>query len=52
MDDELREALQVGAGRLRQLAVSRGMRTLRDDGVRQVRAGVTTSDEVLRVTRS
>jgi type II secretory ATPase GspE/PulE/Tfp pilus assembly ATPase PilB-like protein len=28
------------------------MRTLRDDGVRQVRAGVTTSDEVLRVTRS
>ena len=52
LDDEVRGALQTGAGRLRQLAVVRGMRTLREDGLRQVRAGVTTLDEVLRVTRA
>jgi len=50
LDDELRAALQRGAGELRALAMARGMRTLRDDGMRQARAGVTTLEEVLRVT--
>ncbi len=49
LDDELPDALQRGAGEFRRLA---GMRTLRDDGLRQVRAGVTTLEEILRVTRS
>jgi type II secretory ATPase GspE/PulE/Tfp pilus assembly ATPase PilB-like protein len=40
-----------GAGELRRLAIAAGMRTLREDGVRLVREGVTTADEVLRVTR-
>jgi general secretion pathway protein E len=52
MDDDTRAALQAGAGRVRQLAMERGMRTLRDDGLRLVREGVTTLDDVLRVTRA
>jgi general secretion pathway protein E len=35
---------------LQELAVAEGMRTLRQDGARQVIAGCTTADEVLRVT--
>ena len=51
MSDALRLELQQrrGAGELRALAVSEGMRTLRDDGVRLVLEGVTTPQEVLRV---
>ncbi len=51
MDEELRAALQqdVSAGQLARLAVDRGMRLLLDDGLRQVRAGLTTVKEVLRV---
>lgn len=41
-----------GEGELRRLAVAQGMRTLRDDGLRLVRAGVTTPEEVFRATRS
>jgi general secretion pathway protein E len=52
MDDDIRAALQAGAGRVRQLAMERGMVTLREDGLRLVRAGVTTIDEVLRATRA
>jgi general secretion pathway protein E len=51
MDDELRAALHedASAGRLGNMAVARGMRLLRQDGIRLVRAGVTTAEEVLRV---
>lgn len=51
MDEELRTALvtQRSVGELRRLAVSQGMRTLREDGLRQVRFGVTSPQEVLRV---
>jgi general secretion pathway protein E len=52
MDDELRASIQTEASHVRQIAVARGMRTLRDDGLRQVRARVTTLEEVLRVTRA
>jgi len=53
MPDEIRAELprHRGAGELRQLAIKNGMRTLAEDGMRLVRAGVTTVDEVLRVTR-
>jgi type II secretory ATPase GspE/PulE/Tfp pilus assembly ATPase PilB-like protein len=53
MDDGLREELlkRRGAAELRALAVSAGMQTLRADGVRLVAAGLTTPEEVLRVTR-
>ena len=54
MDDELRSELlnRRGSGELRQIAIAKGMRTLQGDGIRLVRAGVTTLEEVLRVTRA
>lgn len=53
MNDEIRAELPEhrGAGELRRLAIKSGMRTLAEDGVRLVQEGVTTVDEVLRVTR-
>ena len=52
VDDSLRAELlkRRGAGALRALAVKRGMRPLRADGWRQVEAGLTVPEEVLRVT--
>jgi type II secretory ATPase GspE/PulE/Tfp pilus assembly ATPase PilB-like protein len=41
-----------GSEELRSMAIAKGMRTLQDDGLRLVRAGVTTLDEVLRVARA
>jgi len=54
MSDEIRDELpqQRGAAELRALAVRAGMRTLREDGLRLVRDGATTPEEVLRVTRA
>jgi len=51
MDDEMRAAVHEdpSAGRLTRLAVGKGMRTLRDDGIRLIREGVTTAQEVMRV---
>jgi general secretion pathway protein E len=51
VDEELRTALHrdASAGNLARIAESRGMRTLRRDGARQVLAGVTTAAEILRV---
>jgi type II secretory ATPase GspE/PulE/Tfp pilus assembly ATPase PilB-like protein len=34
------------------MAIKKGMRTLQDDGLRLVRDGATTLDEVLRVARA
>ncbi|HEX6060231.1 MAG TPA: GspE/PulE family protein [Gemmatimonadaceae bacterium] len=53
LDDALRAELvqRRDTGALRRLAIEHGMRTLFEDGLRLVRAGVTTLDEVLRVTR-
>jgi len=39
------------AGEIKEYAVSRGMRTLRDDGLDRAAAGITTIEEVLRVTQ-
>jgi general secretion pathway protein E len=39
------------AGEIKEYAVSRGMQTLRDDGLARAAAGITTIEEVLRVTQ-
>ena len=51
MDDDLRISLHedASAGRLTAMAREKGMRLLLEDGLRQVRDGVTTAVEVLRV---
>jgi type IV pilus assembly protein PilB len=50
--DELRELILVGASglELRRKAMDEGMITLRGSGLRKVKAGVTTIEEVLRET--
>jgi type IV pilus assembly protein PilB len=52
VDAELRELIlsQASADRLREHAVRMGMRTLREDGRRKVLAGLTTAEEVERLT--
>ena len=54
MDNDLRREVQRrrGSEELRTIATAKGMRTLLDDGLRAVRAGTTTLDEVLRVARA
>ena len=51
--DEIKSAIigNADAASLKKLAVQSGMRTLRDDGVTRVLAGITSFDEVMRVTR-
>ena len=39
------------AGLIKEYALSRGMQTLRDDGLSKAAAGITTIEEVLRVTQ-
>jgi type II secretory ATPase GspE/PulE/Tfp pilus assembly ATPase PilB-like protein len=53
MTEELRDLAlkQVSSGELRKLAVKLGMRSLREDGWQKVAAGMTTVDEVLRITQ-
>jgi general secretion pathway protein E/type IV pilus assembly protein PilB len=41
---------KVSSSDLRKFARKAGMRTLREDGLRKIAAGVTTVEEVLRVT--
>jgi len=52
VDDEIRHMIhdKVPASELRIHARELGMRTLREDGLRKIAAGVTTIEEVLRVT--
>ena len=52
IDDQVRNLIfdQVSSTELRIKARELGMRTLREDGVRKVVAGITTLEEVLRVT--
>jgi len=53
VDDELRRLVHDVAEerKIRETAVAHGMSRLRDDGLRWVREGITSLDEVLRVTR-
>jgi type IV pilus assembly protein PilB len=52
IDDQIREAIvtQTSQNALRDLAISKGMRLLFQSGLEMVKRGITTIDEVLRVT--
>ena len=52
MDDEIRQLIlrRASAGEISRLARSKGMRTLREDGMLKVKEGLTTLEEVMRVT--
>ncbi|MEN1944488.1 type II secretion system ATPase GspE [Luteimonas sp. MJ293] len=52
MNDELRRAVMrhAGMGEIEQIARQHGMRTMYEDGIVKALAGVTTIEEVLRVT--
>jgi len=52
IDDEARKLIyeKVSSSVLRARAREMGMRTLREDGLRKVQAGLTTPDEVIRAT--
>jgi len=54
IDEELKRLIHDGEGEhaLRQHAEKRGMRNLRQDGMRWIAEGITTPEEILRVTRS
>jgi type IV pilus assembly protein PilB len=54
LTDELKEAIMQGFSsiELKREAMRLGMKTLRQSGLAKVKAGVTTIDEVLRVTRA
>ncbi|MEX0714465.1 MAG: ATPase, T2SS/T4P/T4SS family, partial [Pirellulales bacterium] len=51
MDDEIRDSIvsNPSIAAIREIAGRRGMVTLRDDGFRKVREGITTIEEVLHV---
>ncbi|MGE4592110.1 type II secretion system ATPase GspE [Alcaligenes sp.] len=53
IDDEIRRIIHDGGNEqaMRDAARRRGMRSMREDGQRWVSAGVTTPEEILRVTR-
>jgi type IV pilus assembly protein PilB len=52
MDDDIRELVMRNANskEISQKAIENGMTTMLDDGIRKVLEGITTVDEVLRVT--
>ena len=53
LDDDIQRAILDGsdANKLREIARTKGMATLYEDGMRKVLAGQTSIDEVLRVTQ-
>ncbi len=53
IDDEIRQMIlsKMDSGRIKTRSIEKGMRTLRDDGARKVVSGVTTMEEILRVTQ-
>jgi Type II secretory pathway, ATPase PulE/Tfp pilus assembly pathway, ATPase PilB len=52
IDDDIQRMIHAGASaaQLRSHARSRGMRTMREDGLRKASAGLTTIDEVVSIT--
>ena len=52
LDDEARKLIydKVSSSVIRVRAREMGMRTLREDGIRKVLAGLTTAEEVIRAT--
>ncbi|MFA4967487.1 MAG: ATPase, T2SS/T4P/T4SS family [Candidatus Margulisiibacteriota bacterium] len=53
MTDEIRNLVmsKTQTGKIRDSAIAGGMRVLREDGIQKVIAGITTIDEVMRVTQ-
>ena len=53
VDDEIRNQAneRIPSNVLKRMAIDKGMTTLRQDGWNKVVQGVTTIDEVLRVTK-
>jgi general secretion pathway protein E len=53
VDDEIRQLLMknADAATIKAAAVAKGMRTLRQDGAEKILQGITTVDEVVRVTQ-
>jgi general secretion pathway protein E len=51
--DEIKSAIirNEDSSSLKKIAIRTGMRTLRDDGIQRVLGGITSFDEVMRVTR-
>jgi type II secretion system protein E len=54
VNDEIRELVlkHAGSGAVKKACVAAGMRTLREDGWDRVRAGITTPEEVIRITKA
>ena len=52
IDEEIKELISKRAStqEIKQVAIARGMRTLRQNGWESIKAGVTTLEEILRVT--
>lgn len=53
IDNEIRPMIcdKIDSQRIKMHAISKGMRTLRQDGIEKVLQGITTLEEVLRVTQ-
>jgi general secretion pathway protein E len=53
MDDDLRGLVmkKADAATLRRMCTTKGMKVLRQDGAERVLAGLTTIEELLRVTQ-
>ena len=52
IDDDIRECMVRGitSGKIREVARQKGMRSMREDGIQKMASGITTIDEVMRVT--
>ena len=53
VDDDIRAQIhgQAAEASIRAAALAKGMRLMRDDGERLIAQGITSREEVLRVTR-
>lgn len=53
VDEEVRSAIigMKDAAAIREIAIKKGMRTIQQDGIEKVKLGVTTIEEVMRVTK-
>jgi len=53
VDDEIRDLVmgKEDSNTIKKKAIAKGMRTLRQDGVFKIRQGITTTEEVMRVTQ-
>ena len=53
MEDEIRRLIsaKVDSNLIKQQAIAKGMTTLRDEGAAKVLQGLTTTEEVLRITQ-